>query len=271
MVSRIVEQQQAICAVLVEDRMDWHRMPSENEFSTLESLVEVPKPLSVFNDALSGENHVTVSALRPLLSHLLTNLLHVEPGSNGLINEMKDIIRRDLSPRYNAPETAELLDKCSFLDPRFKAEYLEDKEGTLEELTSEAAAVADKKKLPTREDEEETPPPPKKAKGLAAILEKLPKKNPVELTSCQQAKKEIVSYCDLPLEDTSSNPLDWWKQNSNRFPLLSVLVRKYLCICGTSVPSECVFSSGGYIVDPHRAQLLPSNVNMLIFLSKNMP
>ena len=81
-------------------------MPSENEFSTLESLVEVLKPLSVFTDAFSGENHVTVSALRPLLSHLLTNL-HVEPGSNGLINEMKDIIRRNLSPCCNAPEIAE--------------------------------------------------------------------------------------------------------------------------------------------------------------------
>ena len=67
-------------------------MPPENEFSTLEPLVEVFKPLSVFLDALSGENHVAVSALRPLLSHLLTNV-HVEPGSNGLINEMKDIIR----------------------------------------------------------------------------------------------------------------------------------------------------------------------------------
>ena len=60
MVSRIVEQQQAICAVLVEDRMDWHRMPSENEFSTLESLVEVLKPLSVFTDAFSGETMLYV-------------------------------------------------------------------------------------------------------------------------------------------------------------------------------------------------------------------
>ena len=34
--------------------------------------------------------------------------------------------------------------------------------------------------------------------------------------------------------------------------------------------SEHVFSSGGFIVDPHHARLLPSNVNMLIFLSKNM-
>ena len=270
-VSQIVEQQQAICAVLAEDRKDWHRMPSENEFSTLESLVEVLKPLSVFTDALSGENHVTVSALRPLLNHLLTNLLHVDLGSNGLINEMKDIIRRDLSTRYNSPEIAVLLDKCSFLDPRFKAEYLEDKEGTFEALTSEAAALADKTTPPTHEHEEETPPPAKRAKGLAAILKKVPMRSPIELTSHQRATKEIVAYSDLPLEETSRDPLDWWKQNSDRFPLLSVLVRKYLCICGTSVPSERAFSSGGYIVDPHRARLLPSNVNMLIFLSKNRP
>ena len=94
------------------------------------------------------------------------------------------------------------------LDHRFKAEYLEDKEGALEELTSEAAAVTHKKKPPTRQDEEETPPP-KQAEGLAAILENVPKRNPVELTSCQQAKKEIISYSDLPLEDTSSDHLDF--------------------------------------------------------------
>ena len=69
--------------------------------------------------------------------------------------------------------------------------------------------MADKKKPTTREQEEETPPPPKKAKGLAAILEKVPKKNPVELTSYQRGKKEVVTYSDLPQEDTSSDPLDW--------------------------------------------------------------
>ena len=94
---------------------------------------------------------------------------------------MKDIIRRDLSTRYNSPEIAVLLDKCSFLDPRFKAEYLEDKEGTLEAFMSEAAALADKTTPPTHEHEEETPPLAKRAKGLAVILKKIPKKSPIEL------------------------------------------------------------------------------------------
>ena len=47
---------------------------------TFESLVEVFKPLSVFSDALSGENHVTVSALRPLLNLLRCRDLSVAPA-----------------------------------------------------------------------------------------------------------------------------------------------------------------------------------------------
>ena len=78
-------------------------------------------------------------------------------------------------------------------------------------------------------------------------------------------------YADLPLEESTCDPLDWWRENIRKFPLLSQVVKKYLCICGTSVLSERVFSAGGLIVDPHRARLLPSRVNMLLFLAKNLP
>lgn len=96
MVSRVVEQQQSICAVLAGDRKNWHRMPSANEFTILEAIVEVFKPLSVCTDALSGEDHVTISAVRPLLHHLLENVLKVESGSNGLVSELKLSISRNL-------------------------------------------------------------------------------------------------------------------------------------------------------------------------------
>ena len=41
MVSRRVEQQEAVSAVLAEDRKNWYRMPTDTEFSVLEGLVEV--------------------------------------------------------------------------------------------------------------------------------------------------------------------------------------------------------------------------------------
>ena len=55
MLAQILEQQQAICAVLAEDCKNWHRMPSDHDFTTLEAMSSVLKPLSTFTDALAGE------------------------------------------------------------------------------------------------------------------------------------------------------------------------------------------------------------------------
>ena len=58
MVSRIAEQQQAICAVLAEDRKHRYKMSTD---TTLEVIVKVFELLSYFTDALSGEKRVTAT------------------------------------------------------------------------------------------------------------------------------------------------------------------------------------------------------------------
>ena len=131
MIARILEQQQALCAVLAEDRRNWHRMPSDSEFSTLEAVSSVLQPLTVFTDALSGEKNVTVSAIRPLLKHILEELVASTDVDCALVKEMKETIADDLQARYINGNISELIDMCSFLDPRFKTRYLEDEEETL--------------------------------------------------------------------------------------------------------------------------------------------
>ena len=46
MISRILEQQQALSAVLAEDRKNWHRMINDTELSVLETVSDILKPLS---------------------------------------------------------------------------------------------------------------------------------------------------------------------------------------------------------------------------------
>ena len=119
MVSRIIEQQQAISSVLADDRKNWHKMPTDAEFSTMETIVEVLKPLSYLTDALSGEKQVTVSAVLPVMKHVKNRLSPVDTDSR-LSKQMKEVMWGDLQARYIKYEVSRILGFASFLDPRFK-------------------------------------------------------------------------------------------------------------------------------------------------------
>jgi hypothetical protein len=82
---------------------------------------------------------------------------------------------------------------------------------------------------------------------------------------------EVILYTQEQTPDINTNPLEWWKLNANRYPLLLTLALKYLGIPGTSTPSERIFSKAGEIVCRRRASLKPSTVDALVFLSKNLP
>ena len=117
MVKRILPQQQALSAVLAEKRDSWHLMPTSEAVSTLEMLVKVLEPLSVLTDALSGEESVTGSAVRPILKHVL-DTCKADHKDEPLVAEMKSTIVRDLANRYVSPVISTLLDKCCFFGPQ---------------------------------------------------------------------------------------------------------------------------------------------------------
>ncbi|XP_012570906.1 zinc finger BED domain-containing protein RICESLEEPER 2-like [Cicer arietinum] len=58
--------------------------------------------------------------------------------------------------------------------------------------------------------------------------------------------------------------LNWWKVNSTRFPILSSVARDVLAIPVSTVASESAFSTGGRVLDPHRSNLTPSIVEVLV-------
>lgn len=83
------------------------------------------------------------------------------------------------------------------------------------------------------------------------------------------ATEELQNYINEKDVSLSINPLQWWRDNEKRFPIISQIARKILCIPATSIPSERVFSTAGNIVTSKRSCLSSRNVNMLIFLSQN--
>ncbi len=120
-----------------------------------------------------------------------------------------------------------------------------------------------------------TAPPPRKKRKLGTTLKQstgadFSGNSQTLKTPEEKAKTEVEAYQRAPEQDVEDYPLQWWKAEENRYPILATLARKYLCIPASSAASERLFSASGLVVTPRRAALKPHKVNMLGFLSRNL-
>ena len=238
-------------------------------------------------DALSGESCVTISAVKPILSHI-SDKLEEEDGDTDMTREIKERIKVDLELRYIDEDIEQLLELTSFLDPRFKLAHVSDRAGILKEVEiqmlnemdtaisevstchSSSAATPASRSVCSSSNSEAVPPPNKKYKGLSKILSHCFSNLVVQLSPPQKVKQEIDQYLTHPQLDIEGNPLEWWRSESVRYPILAKLARKYLCLCATSVPAERIFSCGGNIACDKRTCLKPQRVDSLVFLAQNL-
>lgn len=87
-----------------------------------------------------------------------------------------------------------------------------------------------------------------------------------------QAAEEMDRFKEvapMPIKK-GANPLNWWKEHETEYPFLSTLAKRYLCIPGTSVSAERIFSTADDIITAQRSALTPEHVDQIIFLHKNL-
>ena len=72
--------------------------------------------------------------------------------------------------------------------------------------------------------------------------------DPSELENLDLANLEIRKYRDIDALDPKLDPLEWWRLNECKFPMLAATAKKYLCIPATSAPVERLFSKSGQIL-----------------------
>ena len=120
MVERLMEQMEAIRIVLASDRKSSHLIPSWQDYDVLDSITGALKPLKEMTDRLAGEKGVTVSAVKPIVQYITTDVLVEKHGDSALTKEMKKRMKVDLELCYSDPNIDQLLSIAAFLDPRFK-------------------------------------------------------------------------------------------------------------------------------------------------------
>lgn len=90
----------------------------------MESIHKALHPLLEFTDALSGEEYVSISYLKPVLHFLATSVLAEDAEETGLTRPIKTKVLAYLNDKYSDPYTQDLLDVALFVDHRFKTQYI---------------------------------------------------------------------------------------------------------------------------------------------------
>ena len=223
MVSRILEQVQAIRIVLSADWKFSHLLPTWQDTEVLEAINSVLSSLDDLTDFLSGEDYVSISSIRSVIKHIHEEALVEREDDVSLVRDMKRQIRTDLDSRYIDTKVNHLLDISSFLDPRFKLQYIVEENHTAfkEAVINEGLDIFDlaveaeetdsvQSSVASTSDERPPGPPPKKKSKLAKILKSSNDSEQQKLTPRDKVVKEVRSYTDRPCIDVEDDPLQWW-------------------------------------------------------------
>uniref|UniRef100_A0A673J6Y6 BED-type domain-containing protein n=1 Tax=Sinocyclocheilus rhinocerous TaxID=307959 RepID=A0A673J6Y6_9TELE len=266
MVDRFLEQQPAISAALLSQQVRRGEADlctlSELDISHAEDLVKALKPLKDATTLMSEEGSPTVSLIAPLHSQLIQDT-KMTVGDSPVTREIKQAVNTDLTKRYNSEQEKNTLHLASALDPRFKRlPFLteEDRKEIFRRVTAEAAALEVCVYCYIFS-----------ASLLQNVLGQTFTHTDAQPQSADtRAEEEVTKYCSVPPISLSEDPLSWWGENAAIFPLLSRLAKLYMCIPGTSVSAERVFSTAGDIVTAQRSTITPERVDQLLFLHKNL-
>ncbi|XP_034020294.1 zinc finger BED domain-containing protein 1-like isoform X2 [Thalassophryne amazonica] len=181
-------------------------------------------------------------------------------------------------------EKKDTLYAASALDPRFKAVpslSAQERDDAFSRLQTEAVTAALDQNAEGNdaggEGAEEigratSPKKLKKSSTLESLLGavySLTVQEHEEKTPATRAEDEVRRYRMEKPAGLNDNPLNWWRSNEKEYPLLACLAKRYLCVPGTSIASERVFSTAGDIT-AKRSCLTPDHVNELLFLHKNL-
>jgi len=243
---------------------------SSEEWKVILILIKFLEPFYLVTKDLEGDKYPTISLAYPLIFTLMKKVNQFDVAGSPKMEQYKDIVLKQLADRFNQigsrGKLATILDPrtkhLSAFGPKFKAEC----EQLLKEEVCKEKSKLDENKRDMESNVAETP---SKKRKITSIMEEivLPNTTPDEVQSYSSC--EVTGYLTMKSIPLHDDPLLWWKQRSHLFPVLTVLVRKYLCVAATSAPSERLFSDGGNIVSDKRHLLDVELIRSLIFLHDN--
>lgn len=254
------------------------------QWGLLEELSTALKPFECATVFMSGEKYITISAVPPLVTGLLKSTqsmvfesARMQAFQGTVIEQVLARWRKETTFSDGAQNTVII---SSALDPWFKRlRFLPREEVFNVQMKVQTLAFGERKghlELATSATATSPSTTTEAAPTSASLLDSLLDSGSSEEESSEagsdlnnQVKNEIQAYFTERQLAKEENALLWWKANLDSYPTLARLAKSYLCIPGTSTPSEHLFSAAGNIASKKRASLSPEHVDMLTFLHAN--
>ena len=238
---------------------------SSYERKLLSELCCILDPFEFATVLAQKEKYVSASLLIPVtigLKHKV-NYLSCDYSS-----KMISALKTSIDERLSIYEYDDTYVTSAVLDPRFKVRWCNEEK--VDELLSVVKQKATQVKTATQDiscpDEEDLSPPRKMIKPDFFSFMSPSRPKPKRAFT---ATNELEAYLAEPCSGMESDPMDYWKVSSDRFPVLSKLASKYLSIPATSTPVERLFSVAGKTFRPERCRLSDANFVKLMTIKFN--
>ncbi|XP_063438060.1 zinc finger BED domain-containing protein 4-like [Mytilus trossulus] len=233
------------------------------ERKLLQELCLVLKPFEDATIMVQKEINVSGSLAVPVTLGLEHKLAELSTTYN---NKMVSTLMSSMTKRLLCFKSEDVYLISAILDPRFKLRWSKDPVAMEEKLLT----YARKQKVDCENYSDESSPPRKMSKsddtGLFSFM--TPTKGRKKHISGDIVKMEISQYLLEPCDD-ACDPLKYWNDHTEIYPILTKLAKTYLTIPATSAPVERLFSVAGKFFRPDRCRLSDSTFQMLMMIKCN--
>ena len=219
-------------------------------------------------------------------TELVPSAGYVVPCVRGLKHEMERLLRKynssfvrnlksSLEIRLLPFETNECYQLAPVLDPRFKLRWCTDdaeKENMKCLLKEKVTMLIPNTRTPTVEKDNEVEQPAKRRRvdtQCSRLFTFMQTTTTPQAPSVESLEEEISTYLSSPCEEVDINPLNFWKENSEKYQKLTPLVKKVLSVPSSSAAVERLFSTAGKVFTPERCRLNDSRFSKLMFIRCN--
>ncbi|RXN14058.1 zinc finger BED domain-containing 4-like protein [Labeo rohita] len=257
---------------------------SPREWNLLKELVDTLKPFGEATDLTQGEKIITISAVVPSVLSLNHHLEKLKPQVrflSGLVGSLQTSLKKRFLGIFinvkmaqsqegiTAPFSDTIYMKAAALDPALALLWVErhvlvsrDIKAELaqrvkELILQDAAETEPPVPLPDEEEQEDIG----EGEGLFTAYHKRQKRDVGTTPGVQ-----LSHYIDIA---EGQNALLFWALNMKTLPSLFRVAIRVLAVPASSAPVERVFSHGGIILRPHRAQMTDRLLSNLIFCKCN--